>query len=284
MPPPFPVVAPPKTGKTAPSIPHISVKNEPSESEKLPPPLEVKAVTKKKRLVMAVAAIAAVFVVGGLVFAAYKMFIAPAPPPPPAAKAKVPVPAAPKTPTAATPAPAPAAVSKPAAPAPLPAAAAPATPSATLNALAHAPVNAINKAQGAIETRRASGQTNIGAALTEQELADKPAVAATTATEPKTSASKPPTARTSITRGVSATTDLEVAAVEASPEFRSFVANAKVSGVFQGSPARAFINGRMARTGDTVEPTLGIIFDGVEPVKRHLLFKDKSGAVVARKY
>ena len=40
----------------------------------------------------------------------------------------------------------------------------------------------------------------------------------------------------------------------------------------------------MSRSGETVDVGLGIIFEGVDPVKRHLLFKDKSGATVARKY
>jgi hypothetical protein len=100
------------------------------------------------------------------------------------------------------------------------------------------------------------------------------------------------------TRGFTADTDLLawlgaiashaggpfLAAADASAEFRSFVANAKISGVFQGAPARAMINGRLVRTGETVDAALGILFAGVDPVKRHLLFKDKAGTLVARKY
>jgi hypothetical protein len=92
------------------------------------------------------------------------------------------------------------------------------------------------------------------------------------------------TAVTKVARGVTATTQLEYAAAEASAEFRTFVASAKVSGVFQGTPARAMINGRLVRAGESVSTALGIRFDGVDPAKRHLIFKDRNGAIVARKY
>jgi hypothetical protein len=174
-------------------------------------------------------------------------------------------------------APAPKAAAAPAAAAPTaaPPAAAPATPSDTLNAVAQIPGAAVRKAQGAVEARNAAGQSDVTA------LADKPAVADSATSS---SALKSASAKTSVTRGVSASTEVQVASVEASPEFRSFVANAKVSGVFQGNPARAMINGRLARTGDMIDPPLGIIFEGVDATKKQLLFKDKSGAVVARKY
>ena len=74
------------------------------------------------------------------------------------------------------------------------------------------------------------------------------------------------------------------AAADTSTAFRTFIANAKISGVFQGTPARVMFNGRLARAGDTVEPTLGITFDGLDPDRKLILFKDKSGAVVTRRY
>lgn len=218
---------------------------------------------------MMVAGVAAVIVLSVTGFFAYRTFFAAPPPPPPVAKTKAPAPKA-AAPVAAA----------PAAPAATPAAA-PATPSETLNAVAQVPGQAVRKAQGAVEARKAGGQSNVDAALGEVALADKPAVP-----EAKDSGSalKSASAKTAVTRGVSASTEVQVAAVEASPEFRSFVANAKVSGVFQGNPARAMINGRLARTGDMIDPALGIVFEGVDSTKKQLLFKDKSGAVVARKY
>jgi hypothetical protein len=239
------------------------------------------AIARKKRAVLVMAGLAAVLVLGGVAFFAYKSFLAPQPPPPPVVKAPAPAPAATKAPVVAAAPP----VAQPASPAPAtPAAGAPASLSNTLNTIAHVPAKAIGKAQDAIEARRASGQTRVDPALGGKELADKPAVAppsgsATPAAKPKTAS-----ARTAISKGVSATTELEMASGDASAEFRSFVANAKISGVFQGTPARVMINGRLVRTGETVEANLGIIFEGVDSAKRHLLFKDRSGAVVTHKY
>ncbi|MBI5688549.1 MAG: hypothetical protein HZC55_00520 [Verrucomicrobia bacterium] len=260
-------MAPPKSGKSAPPIPHVSVKAELPEATAEAVPGVPGAIAKKKRLVMIGAGAVGVLVLGGVAFFAYTTFFsAPPPPPPPAVKKKA-EPVAAKAPPAAAPtAPAPAAAGK---------------LSETQSALAHAPAKAIGKAQDAVAARQASGQGNVADALATEELANRPAVGEPVAKAP---APKAATAKQSVTRGVSATTELEVAAVEASMEFRTYVANAKVSGVFQGSPARAMINGRLVRTGETVDAGLGILFEGVDPVKRQLFFKDRTGAIVARKY
>lgn len=280
LPPPFPVLAPAKGGKTTPSIPHVSVKVEPPEAEKAAPVGDPVALAKKKKTVIIIAAAAAVVVLGAVGFVGYTMLLAPEPPPPPPAKAKAPAAAAPKSPAVTVvPAPAAAAPAGTGAPAtPPPPAAAPAAGTS----IGNLPAKAINKAKDVVEARKASGQSDVSPVLGNDPLADKPAAAPAGAPPP---AARPaPTGQSTITKSVSATTPLEEAAAEASPEFRSFVANAKVSGVFQGAPARAFINGRMVRTGETVDVTLGIIFEGVDSAKRHLVFKDKSGAVVARRY
>lgn len=161
------------------------------------------------------------------------------------------------------------------------------TPSETLNKLAHAPANAINQAQDVIASRRADGQARIDAAVVGEDLPDtqkNPADGASAKAAPRT-ASTPAvaTTTTTIAPNVSATTPLD-AAPEANGSFRAFVANAKVSGVFQGTPARAVINGKLSRAGDIVEPTLGITFTGIDSEKRHLVFKDKSGATVSRRF
>ncbi len=183
-----------------------------------------------------------------------------APPPAPPPKAKAPAVA----PTASAP--------KTAAP----------TPSEALNQLAQAPANAINKAQEAIAARRASGQNRVDGAVLGEELADKPAVVPEDPAA-KDAALRTTTAVTTVRPGLSATVEID-AAVEASAAFRSFVANAKVSGVFQGTPARAFINGRVTRSGETVDGALGITFEGIDADRRQLVFKDKSGATVSRRY
>lgn len=273
MPPPFPVVAAPKTGKTTPPIPHVSVKSEPPEAEKPEAIADPVAIAKKKRTVIIIAAAAAVIVLGGVGFVGYKMFLTPAPPPPPPVAKKAPAPTAPKSPAVTV---------VPAAPAaPTSAAPGPAPAPATATPVGNIPAKAIAKAQQALDARKASGQTQV---TTGDPIADKPASAPAGAAVPSVANRPAVTGQTAVTKGVSASTALEEAAAEASPEFRSFVANAKVSGVFQGAPARAFINGRMVRTGENVDATLGIVFEGVDSTKRHLIFKDKTGATVARRY
>jgi hypothetical protein len=266
LPPPFPVVAPPKTGKTMPPIPHIAVSGEVAEVE-VPKPRE--RIPFWKKTIVQIGALAALLIVGGVGY-----FLSSRPPPPPPVVVK-PKPAAPTTPAAAATTPANAAVvaNKPAVQ-PTPGL------SETQNAIAHAPVNAINKANDVIAKRVGSGQgRDAVGAITDGDAAvspgDKPAKPA----GPQTFATS-----TAIAPGVSATNDNVSAAAEASPAFRSFVANAKIGGVFQGNPPRLLINGRTVRGGDTVDNGLSITFDSVDSDKKMILFKDKAGAVVTRRY
>lgn len=158
------------------------------------------------------------------------------------------------------------------------------TPSDTLNKLAHAPAAAIDKAQEALAARRASGQTRIDAALTGEEVPDKTnAAKSAVVAKPKPAVPPPPATMTPVTPGLAASVQLE-AGVDASPEFRTFVANARVSGVFQGAPPRAMINGKLTRAGETTDPTLGVIFEGVDTEKKQLIFRDRAGAVIFRRY
>jgi hypothetical protein len=91
-------------------------------------------------------------------------------------------------------------------------------------------------------------------------------------------------ATTDLAPGVTVTSEDVVAEIEASQSFRSFVADAKISGVFQGTPPRAFINGRLIRVGETVDSSLGIRFESIDPKTQSILFKDTSGATVSRRY
>lgn len=194
------------------------------------------------------------------------MFMKPAAPPPPPPKAAQPKPATPPPKAGPASAPAPELANKPAQPTP--------GLSATQNAIAHAPVNAVNKAKDVIAKREGSGQ-------------DRDAVGAITAGDAPAAKSVAPQAveiSSSIAPGVSVTNSDVTAAAEASPAFRSFIANAKIGGVFQGSPPRLLLNGKLTRGGETVDAALGIVFDSVEVDKRMLLFKDKAGAVVTRRY
>jgi hypothetical protein len=70
----------------------------------------------------------------------------------------------------------------------------------------------------------------------------------------------------------------------ASADFRAFVANANIGGVFQGTPSRALINGRIIREGQVVDDTLGISFERIDADKKVIYFKDATGAEVSRDY
>jgi hypothetical protein len=75
-----------------------------------------------------------------------------------------------------------------------------------------------------------------------------------------------------------------VAAKAASPEFRTFVANASIGGVFQGTPSKAIINGRIVRESQVIDSQLGITFDRIDVFKKMIYFKDGTGAEVSKSY
>lgn len=89
---------------------------------------------------------------------------------------------------------------------------------------------------------------------------------------------------TTVAPGVTTKTDIGLTNATASPEFRGFVANVKISGVFQGANPRALINGRMTRVGEIIDQKLGIAFDSIDAEKKQIIFKDASGALATRRY
>ena len=252
-------MAPPGAAPKGPApVPHVDVKREVPETDK---PVLVKPVHKKRGVprVALFAGVGALVLVGG--FAAWTFLGSTPEPEPLPGKSSPPAATAAAAPAASQPGP---------------------TPSATLNAAAKAPKEAIDKAQNAIDARKASGQSDVEPIL-DDEVADRPATQQPAITRGGAPVATKSTAITSVAPGVSATTELE-AAPEASAEFRSFVANAKISGVFQGTPPRMFINGRLARAGEKVDEGLGIIFETIDVPKKLVIFKDESGAIVTRKY
>jgi hypothetical protein len=102
--------------------------------------------------------------------------------------------------------------------------------------------------------------------------------------EPSTTERTETTATVQLAPGVMATTESIKAVPNASAAFRTFVASAKISGVYQGTPARAFINGRMVRAGEVVDEMMEIQFDSVDQATRSIVFKDPTGATVSRRY
>ena len=77
----------------------------------------------------------------------------------------------------------------------------------------------------------------------------------------------------------------EISIAEPSLEFRSWVSRVSVSGVRVGEDeARAFVSGRLVRSGMTVDHRLGIVFSHVDTEQRLLMFRDKAGAIVGKRY
>jgi len=67
-----------------------------------------------------------------------------------------------------------------------------------------------------------------------------------------------------------------VVAAPSERRFKRFVADARITGVFQGTPPRALINGRMIRAGEMVDQTLGV-FDSIDAEKKTITFEDRTG-------
>ncbi|PAW74324.1 MAG: hypothetical protein B9S26_01250 [Opitutia bacterium Tous-C4FEB] len=82
---------------------------------------------------------------------------------------------------------------------------------------------------------------------------------------------------------MSVTTEIQ-SSKEASAGFRYIVTDAKVTGVYQGSPPRALINGRLIRVGQMLDEGLAISFAGIDAENRILNFVDRSGARVSKRY
>jgi hypothetical protein len=268
-----------------PHVPHIRAPGEEMPLPK-PPPLPVGL---PKRPGIAKPRLIAIMVAGGgiLVLVAY-LALRPSPPPPPAPKvatkltppptgqgAKATTPQAMKD--AVTPA--------PVAPGP--------TPSATLNEIAAAPKQAIDKAKEAVAARRGNEQARIDAMAAGEEAPDKRALDTPPPSRFYGRSQSPDAAGTQIpvpgsgsvvAPGVVATTNAVVTAPKASAAFTRFVADARITGVFQGIPPRALINGRMIRAGEVVDQALGVVFDSIDAEKKTITFKDRAGIPATRNY
>lgn len=221
---------------------------------------------KKKKVLTLVIGIAAAVALAAAGYIAWVFFLAPPPTAP-----------EPATPVAQAEAP----VEKPAA----------VTPSETLNQIAAAPKQMIDKAQDVIASRRGNEQDRVDAVLEGKEPPDKrfldtplpghlggqpPPAPASTQTVVKTESQLAP--------GIKVTTSDLTASAPVSEEFRAFVSAARINGVFQGNPPRALINGRTIRAGEAAEMVLGIVFESVDPDKKTITFKDRTGATITRKY
>jgi hypothetical protein len=169
----------------------------------------------------------------------------------------------------------------------------PLTPSETLNQIATVPGKAINKARDVVSDRRQAEQQRVDAILNGEDPPEKraletPPPSSLTAGNNRSTPATPPARVTSTSQlapGVTASTVApEISESAASPAFRSWVANARINGVFQGTPPRALINGRTVRAGQILDDSLGIIFDSVEADTNTIVFRDRSGATVSRRF
>jgi len=144
----------------------------------------------------------------------------------------------------------------------------------------------VGKARDVVAAREQSGQVSgVGEIL--GDMPDTPAPAAA----PKTSrpmGSSPAVAARDTPLDAS-TPPLEAvvdkpAAPPPSVAFRTFVSNLRVSGVFQGEPGRALLNGKTIRVGDVADNTLGIRLVRLDPERKMLYFEDNAGSTMQRRY
>jgi hypothetical protein len=151
------------------------------------------------------------------------------------------------------------------------------SPAKTAKEIADASAKLIADGQAAIANRRKAEQAKVDAALAGEDVASPTPTPATAAVE-------------SVMVQTNLSTDVKVnsqhldAAPAASAAFRTFVANASIGGVFQGTPARALINGSIVKEGQTVEGVLGIQFERIDADKKAIFFKDTTGAEVSKDY
>jgi len=261
-------------------VPHFRA---PGEELPLPEPTPPSVAPPKRPGISKTNLIAAMVAGGGIVilvaYFAVRAFTPSPPPPPPAVKVAAKPPA---QPNAIAPKPA---VATPAPPGP--------TPSATLNEIAAVPKQAIDKAKDVVAARRSNEQARIDAMSAGEEAPDKRALDTPPPSRFSGQSSSPnaaagpasvPGSGSLIAPGITATTNDVTAAPKASAAFKRFVADARITGVFQGTPPRALINGRMIRAGEVVDQALGVVFDSIDAENKTITFKDRAGIPVTRKY
>jgi len=66
--------------------------------------------------------------------------------------------------------------------------------------------------------------------------------------------------------------------------FFYWIVNQNITGVFQSAPHRIMLNGQRVYEGDEINRTLGITFDHLDPARKVIVFRDKTGALVTRSY
>jgi len=147
----------------------------------------------------------------------------------------------------------------------------------TAKSVVAAASSAVDAGQDAIAKRRKEEQAKLDAAAAGEDVP-------TPTPTPNTAPVESVMAQTDITSDVKVDATHLNAAPAASAAFRTFVANASIGGVFQGTPSRALINGSIVREGQLVDNSLGIEFERIDAEKKAIFFKDATGAEVSKDY
>jgi hypothetical protein len=166
---------------------------------------------------------------------------------------------------------------------------------AKMDAAAQLPGQAVEKAQGAMQGARSDEQARIDAVVRGEDVPERrglntPPPGTPLASKETQDATVAAAKTTGSTSGRSSTlnqidtTPVDATAPEPSQRFVKWGQTLKVTGVFQGSPARALIEGRLVRQGELIEPVLGVTFHGVDTERKNVILQDESGAQVRLKY
>jgi len=148
-----------------------------------------------------------------------------------------------------------------------------------LSKAAGAPGQLIDKGQGAIAAQRDKDQAKLDAIASGQDDSTP-----TPTPAPTSSASETVMGDSSINPDVKVGNTPINAGPAASSAFREYVANATIGGVYQGSPAKALINGTIVREGQVINGALGIAFERIDAGRKIIYFKDYTGAEVSKNY
>ncbi len=165
------------------------------------------------------------------------------------------------------------------------------TPSETLNQAAAMPGQMIDKAKAAVDAHTASGTEPVNEVVDGQKPAapapaagvSLPAPGAPTTAPAEAAATPAPVAAP--VPAEPQTVHIDIAPTEsASPAFKAFISGLRVSGVFQGAHPRVLIGSRTYEVDEVVNEDLGIVFVGVDPERKLVLFKDGTGVTLVKKY
>ena len=119
------------------------------------------------------------------------------------------------------------------------------------------------------------------AAASQEEVAD---AVNTALGDQEAPAEVPVTDTPEVTVDTAPATPVPPTAALPSQDVQVWVSSAVISGVREGSRPRAFINSILVEQGDSVNAQFGITFDRVDAERNLVIFKDRTGAVVGKRY